>query len=97
MSQLPILYNYKPFDVPRLGFFRVQKEPGEYVLPEGWLTLVKPILIIGETDEHYIDQLKESDCGYWIGDKVVKEYYILPLGPHKSRLEHWSGHQLSLF
>lgn len=92
---MEILYDYKPYEHPKNGLFRV--ETNEYKLPGGWIQKLEAIKIIGETDLHFIYELRESGHGEWIGSEVINYKYILPIGIHKSRLERWIDTQLSLF
>lgn len=85
--ELSILYNYIPYEVPKLGVFNITS--GEYKLPNGWLLNQDEILIIGETDDCYIAKLQPASHGEWVGEEVKKIEYILPLGVHKSRLVKW--------
>jgi hypothetical protein len=88
MTKIQILYDYKPFDESKLGLFNASLG-GEYK--------IKEILIIGETDLHYIFRLKKVSEDNWIDDKVIYETFILPIGIHKSRLIQWMPTQLSIF
>lgn len=94
-GHMNILYGYTKYDTPRKGIFKV--EANEYVLSIGWLQKEEEETIIGETDDSYVYQLKESEHGEWVGNKVIKHRYILPLGIHKSRLARWTSGQLTLF
>lgn len=96
-STLPILYNYKPYNLPKNGLFSVMKDNAKYSLKSGCETENIQIKIIGETNNEFVYELKQSEQGYWIGDKVVTEKYILPMGIHKTRLVQWLNVQLSLF
>lgn len=92
---MEILYNYKPYTIPRSGFFLV--ETGEYRLPKGWIQKAVKETIIGETDNDFVTELIESGYGEWVGDKVIQHQYILPIGYHKSRLFKWDDYlQLKL-
>lgn len=82
-----VLYNYIPYEVPKLGVFNITT--GEYKLPGGWLLRQDQILIIGESDDCFIEKLQPSSHGEWVGDTVIQTEYILPLGIHKSRLVKW--------
>ena len=84
---MEILYNYKPYEVSKVGVFEV--ETGEYKLPGRWVKREEENIIIGETDDCYVTRLLESGCGEWVGDGVVKREYILPIGLHKTRLIRW--------
>ena len=88
MTNIQILYDYKPFDESKLGLFNASVG-GKYKNEE--------ILIIGETDLHYIFRLKKVTEGTWVDDKVIYETFILPIGIHKSRLIQWMPTQLSIF
>lgn len=91
------IYNYQPYPTPKVGLFSVNKTPSEYRLPGGWVQEEKEHTIIGETDEHYITELKPTKTGFWEDDKRWTERYLLPLGPHKSRLVKWVAGQLQMF
>jgi len=91
---LEILYNYRPFNSPTEGEFRITTDV--YKFPDGWLCKNKKYLIIGETDDTYVYKLLPSSYGEWIVDKVIRKEYIMPLGIHKSRLVKWIETQLSL-
>ena len=97
MPNLPILYDYVPYETPKKGLFNLEKENGSYTLPYGWEKEQIEFLIIGEDNTSYIYKLKESGHGEWVGNEVIKHRYILPLGIHKSRLIKWTNNQLTLF
>lgn len=88
---MKVLYNYKPYDKPRRGLFRVEDPDGIYT-KQGWNTKSEEHTIIGETKHSYITELKpysnklhgEPEC-------------LLPLGVHKSRLQAWLTGQLQIF
>lgn len=88
MTNIQILYDYKPFDESKLGLFNASVG-GEFKNDK--------ILIIGETDLHYIFKLEKVTEGTWIDDKVIYETFILPIGIHKSRLIQWLPTQITLF
>lgn len=77
------MYNYQSYKHPKNGVFRC--ETNEYKLPIGWIQEEKEFLIIGETDLHFIYELKEF------------EGKLLPIGIHKSRLVKWNATQLMLW
>jgi len=89
------LYNYQPYDHPKKGVFEIMT--GEYQLPTGWLQKEEVFTIIGESDDTFVYQLKASGHGVWVGNKVIKKKYILPMGIHKSRLVKWISGQLTMF
>ena len=97
MKKLPILYNFKRYENPIQGLFRCEKSPGKYVLGVGWEQAIEEHTIIGETDTSYVYKLQASEQGEWVGDKVIKHRFILPLGIHKSRLEQWTSGQIAMF
>lgn len=69
-----------------------------YVSGQGWQFKEIETLVIGETDDTYIEYFKETSCGYWDELGRYTAHYCLPLGFHKSRLVRWrEGVQLSLF
>lgn len=86
--------NYKN---PKKGVFSVPKKNGKYLLGSGWETVEEDVLIIGEDDQLYVYELKESVQGYYFGKKVVTKKYVIPIGIHKSRLIRWHSCQLELF
>ena len=89
-----ILYDFVSYDTPRLAIYH---HPGNiYKLPGGWIDEKKELLIIGETKDSYITELRESERGEWT-DKRILYKYILPLGFHKSRFIKWEETQLTLF
>jgi len=97
MNPLPILYNYIPYATPRSGIFSCEKENGSYTIANGWEKEEVECLIIGEDNTSYIYQLKETGHGEWVGNQVIEQRYILPIGIHKSRLLKWTDNQLTLF
>lgn len=88
-------FGFKEYAHPIRGLFRLEteewKSPGGWVRKEEWLT------IIGETKDSYDYKIIESEQGRWVGKKVIKRTYLLPVGVHKSRLITWEGKQLQLF
>lgn len=88
---------YKHYKHPKRGVFSLEKPNGKYVLPGGWESELKEVVIIGEDDNCYVYELRESEQGYWVGEKVVNRKFVLPIGVHKSRLLNWIGTQLQLF
>lgn len=91
-------HNYKQYDQPRLGLFRVEKSPSEYnILAGGWVTVEESTVIIGEDNDCYIEEIIHSKMGIWRGDKVKEYGYTIRVGPHKSRLIRWIPNQLKLF
>lgn len=89
-----ILYNFVPYETPRLAIYN---SPGEtYELPRGWIDVPKTVLIIGETKDSYITELRPSEHGEWTEKRILYKY-ILPLGFHKSRFIKWEETQLKLF
>lgn len=84
---MEILYNYKPYDKPRKGVFLIETK--EYKLPGGWVRAQTEATVIGECDEVYVEYLKPTSHGEWVGNEVIQHEYILPLGFHKSRLVRW--------
>ena len=91
---IPSNYNYKPYAVSKKGIFSV--ETGNYNLTDGWIQKKQECIIIGETNLHYIELLMEYEIGEWVGNTVIKKKYIIPVGPHKSRLLNWEPTQLEL-
>jgi hypothetical protein len=87
-KKIPILYDFNPYRYPRKGLFSVSKSH---------YTAQEVSIIIGETDDTYVTRLKESKQGYWEGDKVVQERFVLPIGIHKTRLIQWTEGQLQLY
>ena len=71
-APIPESYKYIPFESPRLGVFRVEKTPSEYKMPNGWVQVEKQHLVIGETDQHFITEIKYNLTeGMWVGDDVI--------------------------
>lgn len=79
-----ILYNYKPYVVPRNGLFSITTD--EYKLPDGWVAKEEIRLIIGEADGMYVERLAD-----------YSSESIIPIGLHESRLVRWCETQLELF
>lgn len=93
----PILYDFIKYPTPRKGLFSVEKPNGEYILPDGWEQELEEVLIIGEDNTCFVYNLKPSELGKWVGNEVIVEKFILPIGIHKSRLVKWTPVQLTLF
>ncbi|HAY3555762.1 hypothetical protein [Elizabethkingia anophelis] len=89
-----ILYSFVPYDTPLLALYKHSTD--EYKLPEGWLNTPKIVLVIGETKDSFITELRPSEHGEWKDLRILYKY-ILPLGFHKSRFIQWEETQLSLF
>lgn len=94
MSEIPILYNYVPYEQAKKGVFSITTD--EYKLPGGWVLKEEERIIIGETDDCFVEKLLESGHGEWIGDKVVQLNYTLPVGIHKSRFVKWLPTQIEI-
>jgi hypothetical protein len=94
---IPVLYDFKKYETPRVGLFNVPKERGKYNSLTGWENNIIEVQIIGEDTTSYVYQLKETEQGKWVGNKVVKEHFILPLGIHKTRLIKWTSYQMTIF
>lgn len=96
-SQLEIRGPYTPYEASKIGVFRV--ETGEYDLHgAGWIQVEEDSLIIGESEDCYINRLLETSDSWWEGDKIVTTpNYLVPFGIHKSRFVRWKTTQLSLF
>lgn len=92
-----VLYGFEPFDFPRVGLFSLEKNPTEFCIEKGWLTDLKEETIIGETPDTYVTRLLNCETGEWVGDRVIKRKYTLPVGIHKSRWCSWTAGQLPLF
>jgi hypothetical protein len=92
--KIPEHYNYKPYLHPKKGLFSV--ETGYYNLKDGWIQKSVETVIIGEPNLHYIEQLQEYEFGEWVGNTVIKNKIITPIGIHKSRLIKWLTVQLEL-
>lgn len=90
----PVLYDYRPYDYPRFGTFKIT---GDKYGPHGWEIKLKGFKIIGEIKDAYVTNLLPSGHDEWIADKIIRHEYILPIGIHKSRLIAWTSGQLSLF
>lgn len=89
-----ILYNFIQYDTPRYATYN--HPTNEYELLKGWLSEPKTVLVIGETKDTFVTELKPSEHGEWTEKKILYKY-ILPLGFHKSRLIKWEETQLTLF
>ncbi len=89
------LCNFQSYPYPKKGLFNITTD--EYKFPDGWVLKREIEIIIGETDDTYVNKLIESEHGEWVGNTVVKHKYILPIGIHKSRFIEWQESQLSLF
>lgn len=88
---LEILYNYKPYDIPKIGLFSIHKGTwGE----NGWIDEEKERNIIGETDDCFITRLIQSDISEYGEDTHL---VLLPIGIHKSRFIRWVAAQINLF
>lgn len=94
---LPILYGFKRYDKPKVGLFSTEKHNGSYSLTSGWEKEIKEYLIIGEDSTSYVYKLKPTEEGRFVGNKIVRKKFILPIGIHKSRLLKWRTTQLSMF
>lgn len=99
---MEILYNFKPYAMPKKALFK--SGGGEYLKCDetGLLIFSMPIeeaIVIGEADDSFVCKLIESK----VCDTNNKNYgkpCLLPIGFHKSRLVKWipvPGQQLSLF
>lgn len=97
VGELPILYDYYPYDQPRKGLFSLNKKDGEYIFPDGWEVEEKEVTIIGETNLFYVYKLSPSEQGRWVGDKVIVEKFVIPHGINKLRFIKWTTGQLELF
>lgn len=75
------LYNFHAYEFPKKGMFNGIGKQEEH-------------LIIGECDDLYVERLLNS--GHGIGDEVIEQKYILPIGLHKSRLINWSAPELDV-
>lgn len=96
MKKLPILYNFKRYAATRQGLFSIHNPSPVHTEHGKCELLIEQHTIIGETDNCFIYELQESE-GEWVGDKVIKNRFMLPLGIHKSRLVEWTSGQLSIF
>ncbi|WP_260255130.1 hypothetical protein [Elizabethkingia meningoseptica] len=88
------IHSFVPYDTPQLVLYKHSTD--EYDLTKGWLNEPKKVLVIGETKDSFITELKPSEHGEWKGLRILYKY-ILPLGFHKSRFIQWEETQLSLF
>jgi hypothetical protein len=92
---MEIKYNYQPYELPKQGVFKIDDN---IYGPNGWGYIESERLILGETKDHFVYELLATTQGEWVGDKVIYESFILPIGVHKSRFIKWSTNfQLSLF
>jgi hypothetical protein len=89
-----IKYDFVPYETPRLAEY--EHPTDRYELPIGWINEPREVLIIGETSDSYIYELRESSHGEWKDTRILYKY-TLPIGFHKSRLISWLNTQLSLF
>lgn len=87
-------YDFVQYPIPKVGLFRLETD--KWQSPGGWVRKEEKCTIIGETEHHYVYKIVESEQGEWVGKKVIKHTYLLPMGIHKTRLIRWFG-QLSLF
>ena len=94
---LPILCNFQKYTAPKKGIFAVLKPNGKYSCEYGWETELEECTIIGEDTTSYVYKLQPSEQGKWVGNNVIIQRFILPIGIHKSRLVRWTSGQLALF
>ncbi|MCT4237821.1 hypothetical protein HZP42_15665 [Elizabethkingia anophelis] len=87
-------YSFIPYDIPRLASYN--HPTNEYDLNKGWLNEPKKVLVIGETKDSFITELRPSEHGEWTDLRILYKYILL-LGFHKSRFIKWEETQLSLF
>jgi hypothetical protein len=90
--------HYKVFERyidPRLV---VYNHPGdEYNLPGGWKCTEKEVLVIGETYDTYVTEIRVCTLPYWDECGRYKATSSIFLGFHKSRFVKWKDRQLELF
>jgi hypothetical protein len=80
---IPVSPHYCIYDAPVFGIFKITND--KYDISEGWgFDLVKH-KIIGEDEHTYITRLIQEDDGS-----------MLPVGIHRTRLDHWTSGQLEL-
>jgi hypothetical protein len=89
------LYGFIKYDLPKFGVFNI--DTNEYKLPGGWIQKETEFKIIGETEDTFVTRLQEGGHGEWVGDVVIEEKYVLPIGIHKTRFVRWIPGQLSIF
>lgn len=87
--------DFVEYSLPKKGVFHV--DTNEYKLSVGWLQKEEESLIIGETDDLFVNKLIPSGHGEWVGDIVIQHEYIVCIGYRKSRFVRWVSTQLSLF
>jgi len=80
---MEILYDFKRYEKPKKCYYWAESD--KYELPEGWVRVKKEMLVIGECDDSYTEELSELDG------------VLVPLGFHKSRFICWCDMQLSFF
>lgn len=97
VNDLPILFGFKRYGTPKVGLFSVEKRNGIYSLTTGLEQEIKEYSIIGEDSTSYVYRLQPTDEGRYVGNKIVRKQFILPIGIHKSRLLKWKTSQLSMF
>jgi hypothetical protein len=91
-ERLGIIYDFKPFKDPANAIFKIPTDKYD----DKPVTKEQEFTIIGETDDQYIYQLKKTEQGEWIGNRVFNQKFVLPIGIHKSRLIRWTTGQLTL-
>jgi hypothetical protein len=90
-----LMHSFIKYKIPKVGLFNVTTEV--YKLPGGWVQREEKHLIIGETDDCFIEKEQNVNYGLWEGDIVIEKCERIYIGPHKSRLIKWLTCQLSLF
>jgi hypothetical protein len=90
-------YNFRNYEFPKKGVFHRLKQPHEFVLPNGWAYEETEVLIIGETDDLYVERFQLGSYGMWVGNDVIKHTYRIPIGFHKSYFVRWTQGQLEMF
>ena len=78
---IPVHTKYSLYDAPRFGVFRITND--KYDIETGWGFDLKTNQIIGEDEHIYITRLIQEKNGD-----------VLPIGIHRSRLDHWTSGQL---
>lgn len=80
---IPVYSKYSLYDAPRFGVFRITND--KYEIESGWGFDLVTNQIIGEDEHIYITRLIHEENGD-----------VLPIGIHRSRLDHWTSGQLAL-
>ena len=81
---------YTHYDTPKTGIFQILCPSGKYDPDQGgWKQIEVERKIIGEDDILYIEEIRTSVCGRWVGEEVIEETVQIPIGINKTRLVRW--------